>query len=78
MREPMNKNRMRHERAASWQMTAKPISIKSAECKFGGCAQKAVRLTLGDLLVVAKSQLRSTRVNLIDQQKSAEGIVLQK
>jgi hypothetical protein len=72
----MNKNWMRHERAASWQMTAKLVSIKNAECKFGSCARKAVRLTLGDLLIVAKRQLRSTRVILIDQQKSAAGIVL--
>jgi len=30
-------------------MIAKPISIKGAERKFGGCAQKAVELTSGDL-----------------------------
>jgi hypothetical protein len=59
-------------------MTAKSISIKSAECKFGGCAQKAIRLTLGDLLVVARKQLRNARVFQTDQQKSAAGIVLWK
>jgi hypothetical protein len=59
---------MRHERAASWQMTAKPISIKSAECKFGGCAQKAIRLTLGDLLIVAKA----TEDEATDPDRSAE------
>ena len=57
-REPMNKNRIRGiRRGASWHMTAKRISIKSAGCKFGGCARKAAELTLGDLLVVAESQL---------------------
>jgi hypothetical protein len=75
----MNKNRIRGiRRGASWLMTAKRISIKNAGCKFGGCAQEAVRLTLGDLLVVAKSQLRSTRVNLTDQQKSAASVVPQR
>jgi hypothetical protein len=57
-------------------MTAKRISIKSAGCKFGGCARKAAELTLGDLLVVAKTQLGSTRVMSTDQQKSAASIVL--
>lgn len=54
-REPMNKNRMRGLRCrASWQMTAKRISIKSTGGKFGGCARKVVELTLGDLPFVAK------------------------
>ena len=58
-REPMNKNRIRGiGRRASWQVTAKPISIKGAGCKSGGCALKAVELTSGDLLRVAKSRLR--------------------
>jgi hypothetical protein len=44
--EPMNKNRIRGiRRRASWQLTTKPISIKSAGCKFGGYAPKAVELT---------------------------------
>ena len=30
-------------------MIAKPISIKDAKRKFGGCAQKAVELIAGDL-----------------------------
>jgi hypothetical protein len=30
-------------------MTAKPISIKGTGCKSGGCVQKAVELTSGDL-----------------------------
>ena len=79
MREPMNKNRIGGiRRCASWQLTVKHISIKSAGCKFGGCAQKAVRLTLGDLLIVAKTQLGVTRVILSDQQKSAASVVLRK
>lgn len=76
-REPMNKNRIKGiRRVASWQVTAKPILIKSAGCKFGGCARKAVGLTLGDLLVVADAQLGVTRVRPTDQQKSAAGVVL--
>jgi hypothetical protein len=55
----MNKNRIRGiRRRASGQLTAKPISIKDAGCKFGGCALKAVELTSGDLLRVVKSRLR--------------------
>ena len=34
---------------ASWQMTAKRISIKDTGCKSGGCASKVVELTSGDL-----------------------------
>ena len=55
----MNKNRIGGiRRRASWQLTAKPISIKDAGCKFGGCALKAVELTSGDLLRVVKSRLK--------------------
>ena len=58
-REPMNKNRIRGiGRRASWQVTAKPISIKGAGCKSGGGAQKAVEFTSGDLLLVADSRLK--------------------
>ena len=39
-------------------MIAKPISIKDAKRKFGGCAQKAVELISGDLLHVSESRLR--------------------
>jgi hypothetical protein len=45
----------RRERRASGQLTAKPISIKGAERKSGGCALKAVELTLGDLSSVTES-----------------------
>ncbi len=52
-REPMDKNRIRGiRRRASGHMTAKPISIKGAGCKFGGCARKAVELTSGGLVRV--------------------------
>ena len=37
---------------------AKPISIKAAGGKFGGCALKAVELTSGDLPLVLESRLR--------------------
>jgi hypothetical protein len=33
-------------------MTAKPLSIKGAGCKFGGCVRKVVELTSGDLPLV--------------------------
>jgi hypothetical protein len=56
-------------------MDAKPISIKSAGGKSGGCAPKAVELTSGDLLCVVESRLRVKRFTLIARQKSAEGIV---
>ena len=39
-------------------MIAKPISIKDAERKFGGCAWKAIELISGDLLHVSDSRLR--------------------
>jgi hypothetical protein len=49
----MNKNRIGGiRRRASWQQTVKPISIKGAGCKSGGCALKVVELTSGDLLRV--------------------------
>ena len=54
----MNKNRIGGiRRRASWHMTTKPISIKSAGCKSGGGALKAVELTSGDLLLVAELRL---------------------
>ena len=62
IREPMNKNRIGGiRRRASGHMTAKPISIKGAGCKFGGCAWKAVELTSGDLPLVVNSRLRVKR-----------------
>lgn len=42
----------RRQCRASGQLTAKPISIKGAKRRSGGCAQKAVELTPGDLLRV--------------------------
>ncbi|MBA2524775.1 MAG: hypothetical protein H0V18_03175 [Pyrinomonadaceae bacterium] len=58
----MNKNRIGGiRRRASWQLTTKPISIKGAGCKSGGGALKAVELTSGDLLRVAKSRLKGLR-----------------
>ena len=46
---------LRRERWVSGHMTAKPISIKDAKRKSGGCAPKAVELTLGDLSWVTES-----------------------
>ena len=57
--EPMNKNRIRGiQRRASGLVTAKPISIKGAGCRPGGCVRKAVELTSGDLLSVRDTGLR--------------------
>ena len=76
-REPMNKNRIGGiRRWASGQLTAKPISIKVAGCRSGGCARKAVELTSGDLLCVADLRLKTPQGVLIASQKSAEGIVV--
>jgi hypothetical protein len=57
-------------------MTAKPISIKSTGCKFGGCVRKAVGLTSGDLPFVRESGLRVERFTLTGRQKSAAGVVV--
>jgi hypothetical protein len=59
-------------------MTAKPISIKSAVCKFGGCALKAVEITSGGLRRVVKTRPGLERSRLVTSQKSAEGIVVVK
>ena len=73
----MYKNRMRGiRRRASGQMIAKPISIKGAGCKSGGCVRKAVELTSGDLPFVLHSGLRVERSILTGRQKSAEGVVV--
>jgi len=58
------------------EMTAKPISIKGTGCKFGGCVQKAVELTSGDLPFVPKSGLRMGRPILTGRQKSAADVVV--
>jgi len=72
----MNKNRIRGiRRRASGQLTAKPISIKDAGCKFGGCARKAVELTSGDLSSRRGFTTEDEAIHLIGWQKSAEGIV---
>jgi len=75
--EPMYKNRIRGmRRRASGQMTAKPISIKGAGCRSGGCVRKAVELTSGDLPFVPESGLRRERFILTGRQKSAAGVVV--
>jgi len=56
-------------------MIAKPISIKDAKRKFGGCAWKAIELISGELLHVLDSRLRSERSLLTRWQESAEGVV---
>ena len=42
-------------------MTTKPISIKGAGCKFGGCARKAVELPLGNKLKVNQQKSAAAR-----------------
>ena len=75
--EPMYKNRIRGIRCrASEQAIAKPISIKGAGCKFGGCVRKAVELTSGDLRLVPESGLGVERSILTGRQKSAAGVVV--
>ena len=64
MRANVQEPDLRRERWASGQRTAKPISIKGAERKFGGCAQKAVELTSGDPLQVAAKRLGMERFTL--------------
>ncbi len=59
-------------------MTAKPISIKGAGCKSGGCVLKAVELTSGGLPSVPESGLTRERSLVTGRQKSAEGIVIPK
>jgi hypothetical protein len=65
-------------RRASGHVIAKPISIKGAGCKFGGCVRKAVELTSGDLAFVSESRLRIERSVRTGRQKSAEGVVVAK
>jgi hypothetical protein len=73
----MNKNRIGGiRRRASWLLTAKPISIKDAGCKSGGCAPKAIELTSGDLWRVVKITTETVARQLNAPQKSAEGIVI--
>jgi hypothetical protein len=75
--EPMYKNRIGGIRCrASGPMTAKPISIKGAGCRSGGCVRKAVELTSGDLSLVPESGLRVERSILTGRQKSAAGVVV--
>ena len=57
-------------------MTAKSISIKGAQRRFGGCVLKAVVLTSGDLGCVPGTGLRESRETLTAIQESAEGKVI--
>ena len=52
----MDKNRIGGLRGrASWQMAAKPISIKGSGGKSGGRVWKAIEITSGDLLQVTET-----------------------
>ena len=80
-REPMDKNRIRGRcgRTSQHVMT-KSRSIKDPGGKFGGCAQKIVRLTSGGLCrlgprLAYERRVRKSQGFLIAAQKSAEGIV---
>ena len=59
-------------------MITKPISIKRAGCKFGGCVRKAVELTSGDLPFAVEPRLRVERSVLTGRQKSAKGVLAAK
>ena len=75
--EPIYKNRIRGIRCrTSGHATAKSTSIKGTGCKSGGCVQKAVEITSGDLSSVSKSRLGIEQSVLTKRQKSADGIVL--
>jgi hypothetical protein len=54
---------------------AKPISIKDAERKSGGCVRTAVELITGGLCGVSIAGLSESRGSLTAAQKSAEGVV---
>ena len=72
----MDKNRIRGIPCrTSGLEIAKSNSIKGTGCKSGGCASKAVELTLGDLPSVLDSGLRPERSGLTGRQKSAAGVV---
>jgi hypothetical protein len=73
--EPMDKNRRRRKRRASEQRVAKPLSIKDAKRKSGGCVRTAVELIAGGLCGVPDSGLGELRSSLNTAQKSAAGIV---
>lgn len=74
MREPMNKNRVRGGLGrTSEHQVAKSISIKGPERKRGGCAQKVVGITPGDLPSCPDRGLSEPRGEPIARQKSAEG-----
>ena len=76
-REPMDKNWIRGRRCrANGQVTVKPIFTKGIGCKSGGYTLKAVELTSGDLLFVAKARLRMERSILTGQEKSAKDVVV--
>ncbi|OFW17515.1 MAG: hypothetical protein A3F69_05555 [Acidobacteria bacterium RIFCSPLOWO2_12_FULL_66_10] len=66
---------MRRERRASGQETAKRMSIKGAERKFGGCVRTAVELIAGGLRRVPNAGLTESEDSVTAAQKSAEGIV---
>jgi hypothetical protein len=78
----MNKNRIQGWRQrTSERLIAKSISTKAVERRSGGCVSTVVRLTLGDLGIVAVLAVETTprlnwwRRQLTDVEKSAEGIV---
>jgi len=57
-------------------VTAKPISIKQAGGKSGGCALKAAELSWGDLRHVTKRN-RGKRLILTCRRRQQRGVILQ-
>jgi hypothetical protein len=76
VRADVQKPDLRHTASGERANDRKPISIKGAGCKFGGCVRKAVELTSGDLPFVPESGLRVERSILTGRQKSAAGVVV--
>ena len=72
----MNKNRIRGlPDRTSERIIAKSVSSMRRGGRFGGCAGKAVGLTLGDLRCVRPSRTERAVRHVIAAQKSAEGKV---
>ena len=51
-------------------MVAKPISIKDAKRKFGGCAWKAIELIAGELLHVTDEEIHPDPVAAVSSGRS--------
>ena len=74
-RDLTNRNRIGSHRPDE-RSTNREVHIhQGPNCRSGGCAVKAVKLTSGDLRRVPEPGLREPQGNPIAAQKSADGIV---